>query len=78
LDKARPRTTAGGHGLSIAELRHIEALLAGYIGPLAKHLVKRAALRANDLDVLIAGLAAELDSESDRRAFTERCRQGRE
>jgi hypothetical protein len=76
-----PRTTAGagetagslgaagsGHGLSAAELRHIEAQLAGYIGPLAKHLVKRAALRANDLEALVAGLATELDTESDRRS----------
>ena len=63
--------------VSAAELRHMEAQLAGYIGPLAKHLVKRAALRANDLDGLVAGLAAELDAESDRRAFMERCRQGR-
>jgi hypothetical protein len=58
-------------------LRHIEAELAGYIGPLAKHLVKRVALRANDLEELVAGLATELDAESDRRTFAERCRQGR-
>jgi len=89
-DKSRPRATAGagenagslgiggaagGHGFSAAELRHIEAQLAGYIGPLANHLVKRAALRANDLDDLVAGLATELDAESDRRTFMEHCRQ---
>ncbi|MGO9038081.1 MAG: toll/interleukin-1 receptor domain-containing protein [Steroidobacteraceae bacterium] len=67
----------GGQGLSATELRHIEAHLAGYIGPLAKHLVKRAALRTNDWEGLVAGLAAELDAESDRRAFIERCRLGR-
>ena len=58
-------------------MRHIEAELAGYIGPLARHLVKRADLRSNDLEELVAGLATELDAEADRRTFTERCRQGR-
>ena len=69
--------TAGARGVSAAELRHIEAELAAYIGPLARHLVKRAALRSNDLEELVAGLATELDAEADRRTFTERCRQGR-
>src|SRR5450755_2497886 len=45
---------AGAHGVSAADLRHVEAELAGYIGPLARHLVKRAALRANDLEELVA------------------------
>jgi hypothetical protein len=67
---------AGAHGVSAAELRHVEAELADYIGPLARHLVKRAALRANDLEELVAGLATELDAETDRRTFMERCRQG--
>jgi hypothetical protein len=67
---------AGAHGVSAADLRHVEAELAGYIGPLARHLVKRAALRANDLEELVAGLASELDAETDRRTFMERCRQG--
>lgn len=65
------------HGVSAAELRHVETALAGYIGPLARHLVKRAASRANDLEELVAGLASELDVEADRRNFIERCRQGR-
>jgi TIR domain len=87
----RPRRTAGageipgslataiggGSGVGAAELRHIEALLAAYIGPLAKHLVKRAAVQANDLEDLAACLATEWDAESDRRVFLERCRQGR-
>jgi hypothetical protein len=48
--------------------------LAGYIGPLAKHLVKTAASRAAGVDDLIGRLATELDTESERREFTQRCR----
>lgn len=48
---------------------------AGYIGPIAKHLVKRAALRANGVEDLLASLAAERVVEADRRTFAERCRQ---
>lgn len=60
-----------------AEVLHIERQLAGYIGPLAKHLVKQAALRATGVDDLVSRLATELDTESDRREFTRRCRTGR-
>lgn len=60
-----------------SEVLHIERQLAGYIGPLAKHLVKQAALRAAGVDDLVSRLAAELDTESDRREFTRRCRAGR-
>ena len=60
-----------------AEVLHIERQLAGYIGPLAKHLVTQAALRAAGVDDLVSRLATELDIESDRREFTRRCRTGR-
>jgi hypothetical protein len=60
-----------------AEMLHIERQLAGYIGPLAKHLVKQAALRAAGVEDLLSRLATELDTESDRREFTRRCRAGR-
>jgi hypothetical protein len=55
----------------------IERQLAGYIGPLAKHLVKQAALRAAGVEDLLSRLATEIDTESDRREFTRRCRTGR-
>ncbi len=78
---APPRTSeppatagSGAHAFSSAEFQHIEAQLAGYIGPLAKHLVRRAALRATGVEDLIARLATELDAESDRSAFVHRCR----
>lgn len=57
-----------------AQLQHIERQLAGYIGPLAKHLVKAAASRAAGIDDLIGRLAMELDTDSERRDFTQRCR----
>jgi len=60
-----------------ADMLHIERQLAGYIGPLAKHLVKQAALRAAGMEDLLSRLATEIDTESDRREFTRRCRTGR-
>jgi hypothetical protein len=58
-----------------AELRPIELHLAKYIGPLARHLVKQAASRATGIDDLINRLCAELDGETERRDFANRCRQ---
>lgn len=59
-----------------AELVRIERLLAGYIGPIARHLVKAAATRASSLDELVAQLAKELDTETDRHEFARRWRSG--
>jgi TIR domain len=60
-----------------AEVLHIERELAGYLGPIAKYLVRQAAQRAAGVDELLSRLATELDAESDRREFTRRCRSGR-
>jgi hypothetical protein len=62
---------------SPAELQHIERKLAGYIGPLAKHLVKTTAGRAAGIEDLVGRLAMELDAESDRREFSQQCRAGK-
>jgi hypothetical protein len=59
-----------------AELIRVERLLAGYIGPIARHLVKAAAPRASSLDELVAELSKELESETDRHQFTKRWRSG--
>jgi TIR domain len=56
------------------ELHRIEIQLAGYIGPVARHLVKQAAGRASSLEDLIGRLAVELDVESERREFATSCR----
>jgi hypothetical protein len=60
--------------LDSAELVRIERLLAGYIGPIARHLVKAALTRASNLDELVAQLATELETETDRHEFTQRWR----
>jgi len=58
-----------------AQLRRLESELAGYIGPLARHLVKRAAATASGAEALIVQLGAEIDSEPERRRFVAACRQ---
>jgi TIR domain-containing protein len=68
---------AGPHIFDAAELQHIERQLAGYIGPVARHLVKTVALRAAAVEDLVSRLATELDTDSERREFTQRCHAGR-
>ena len=62
------------HHFDAVQLRYIERCLAGYIGPLARHLVKSAAARAAGTEDLITHLAVELETESDRYEFLRRCR----
>jgi hypothetical protein len=80
LQAAAPAANLSGaraHAFDAAELQHIERQLAGYIGPLARHLVKTAASRAAAVDDLVGRLATELDSETERREFTQQCRLGK-
>jgi hypothetical protein len=74
LPAIAPAAGAAAHAFESSQLLHIERQLAGYIGPLAKHLVKTAAARATGVDELVGRLATELDTESERREFTQRCR----
>jgi hypothetical protein len=74
LPAIAPASGASTHAFESSQLLHIERQLAGYIGPLAKHLVKTAASRATGVDELVGRLATELDTESERREFTQRCR----
>jgi hypothetical protein len=62
--------------LDPAEVVRIERLLAGYIGPIARHLVKAAAARVSNLEELAAHVATELETETDRHEFTQRWRNG--
>ena len=62
--------------LDQAAVLRIERLLAGYIGPIAKRLVKTAAARAASVEELIGTVASELESETDRHEFTQRWRKG--
>jgi hypothetical protein len=61
--------------IDAAQLRRFEAELAGYIGPLARHLVKRAAASAAGPESLIVMLGTEIESEAERSRFVNACRQ---
>jgi hypothetical protein len=62
--------------LDPAEVLRVERLLAGYIGPIARHLIKTAASRAASIEELVSSIAAELETETDRHEFTKRWRTG--
>lgn len=71
-DGAGYKTGAGIRQAAL--LRRVESALAGYVGPIAQLLVKKAAARARREEDLIAKLAGEIDSESERAAFVSECR----
>ena len=65
---------SASQSLDTAEVLRIERLLAGYIGPIAKHLVKSAACHAVSLEELVRQVATELETETERHEFTRRWR----
>ncbi|MDP9090764.1 MAG: toll/interleukin-1 receptor domain-containing protein [Pseudomonadota bacterium] len=65
---------AASQPLDSAEVLRIERLLAGYIGPIAKHLVKTASCHAVSLEELVRQVATELETETERHEFTRRWR----
>jgi class 3 adenylate cyclase len=60
-----------GEMLSV-DTKPLEDLLAEYIGPLARILVKRAALKAASVEALIATLKEEVQGEKERATFMKR------
>jgi hypothetical protein len=50
-------------------LLRLETELARFIGPVARHLVNRAAARSSGVEELLEHLGREIDSENERRAF---------
>jgi hypothetical protein len=83
LGDAAPRDTSATQSsprpaepvpLNSAELTRIERLLAGYIGPIARHIVKAAAAHAASLDLLVQQVASELETETERHEFMKRWR----
>jgi hypothetical protein len=66
-------TTHPAGGVDAAQLRLLQAELAKRIGPVAGHLVRRAAQGGGDLDTLARRLAPEIDGEPERRIFLEAC-----
>jgi hypothetical protein len=75
LSENRRVATARPFTLEATALKQFDEQLAHYIGPVAMHLVRRAVACAADVDDLTRKLAAEIDSESDRREFISSCRQ---
>ena len=61
--------------LDAGALLRLETELARFIGPVARHLVNRAAVRCAGVEELLAHLGRELASESERRAFISTARQ---
>jgi hypothetical protein len=59
---------------AVQQLQPLEKQLALHIGPLAGHLVRRAAARTQDWDQLIARLSVEIDAEPARQQFLAACR----
>jgi hypothetical protein len=57
-----------------ADLTRIERMLAGYIGPIARHFVKTAAAHASSLEQVVQHVAAELETETERHEFIKRWR----
>jgi hypothetical protein len=65
---------AASHSIDPSEMLRVERSLAGFIGPIAKHLVKAAALRVSSVEELVGRVALELESEAERHEFTQRFR----
>jgi serine/threonine-protein kinase len=57
-----------------AFLRRVEAELAVHLGPIARHLVKQAAVQATSNQALLSALATELANDAERQQFLLRCR----
>jgi hypothetical protein len=66
--------TAPAPVFSAQQLQSLERQLAHHIGPLAQHLVKRAAAQALDWERLVSRLAGEIDSDAGRQQFLSACR----
>jgi TIR domain len=66
-------TTHQTGDVDAAHLRLLEVELAKRIGPVAGHLVRRAAQGGGDLDALAQRLAPEIDGEPERRIFLQAC-----
>jgi hypothetical protein len=68
---ASPPATAAG--FPPEQLASLERQLAQHIGPLAQHLVRRAATRFSGWDHLVTHLAGEIDAAPARKQFIDAC-----
>jgi hypothetical protein len=61
------------NGVDALQLGRVESELTRYIGPVAGHLVRRAARGGADLHAIALRLASEIDDEAERKAFLDAC-----
>jgi TIR domain len=69
-----PAAALAAPAFSAQQLQSLERQLAHHIGPLAQHLVRRAAAQVPDWERLIGQLAGEIDSDAARQQFINACR----
>jgi len=69
IHQDRPDTTSPPPGWEAGRLRALEELLAPYVGPMARVLVKRSAKTTTDGPTLVRLLAESVRSERDAKAF---------
>jgi hypothetical protein len=72
--RASPVAREAAAAIDPAVLAQVESELAVFVGPVAKHLVRRAAPAVRDVEQLVVRLAGEIDSDNDRRRFAAACR----
>ena len=68
-----PSAPVAAPSLAPEMLERLTALLAQFIGPIAAHVVRRAAVPGVSAADLVAALARELDDERERGQFVARC-----
>jgi len=69
IHQDRPDTTFPPRGWKAEPLRELEELLAPYVGPMARVLVRRSAKTTTDGPALVRVLAESIPSEKDGKAF---------
>jgi hypothetical protein len=76
-DVVLPATTATVHAPGAAfrpeQLQSLERQLAQHIGPVAQHLVRRAAVNLPEWEQLVTRLADEIESTPARKQFLDAC-----
>lgn len=68
-----PATLPGLAGFPADALAALEGALTPHVGPIARHLVRKAAARQPTLPEVCRALAAEVPTDAERRAFLAAC-----
>jgi hypothetical protein len=71
--RAAPAPAPAGDPLPSALLERLSAALAQFIGPIADHVVRRAAVPGRSEQDVVAALALELEDDRERKQFLLRC-----